>query len=187
MTMKPPARILAFLALSLAPVLVANAQPRMEPSPPTYPGAEYPSMGPDIYDINADASQLITDAVEKAKAGNKRVLALFGGNWCIWCQRLHRLMATDPSIAKFAADNYVVVMVDVGGRDKAGKSVSRNEAVVAKYGVAAFGYPALVVIGSKDTPLVTYNSGLLEEGDHHSPEKVLAFLKAWVNDPACKY
>ncbi len=185
--MKPATRIFAFLVLLIAPAGVASAQPKMDASAPTYPGAEYPNMGPDIYDINADASALITDAVAKAKTENKRVLALFGGNWCIWCQRLHRLMETDPAIAKFTADNYVVVMVDVGGRDKSGKSVSRNEAVVAKYGVAAFGYPALVVISNKDTPLVTYNSGLLEEGDHHSAEKVLAFLKAWVNDPACKY
>ena len=187
MTMMPPARILAFLALSLAFVLAAKAQPRMDASAPSYPGAEYPNMGPDIYDINADASRLIADAVGKAKTENKRVLALFGGNWCIWCQRLHRLMATDPAIARTLADNYLVVMVDVGGRDKAGKSVNRNEAVVAKYGVEAFGYPALVVISNKGEPLVTYNSGLLEEGDHHSPEKVLAFLKAWVNDPAFKY
>ena len=187
MTMKPPARILAFLALSLAPVLAASAQPRMDGAAPSYPGAEYPNMGPDIYDVNADASQLITDAVAKAKAGNKRVLALFGGNWCIWCQKLHRLMAADPAIARIVADNYLVVMVDVGGRDKTGKPVNRNEAVVATYGVAAFGYPALVVISNKGTPLITYNSGLLEEGDHHSPAKVLAFLKAWVNDPACKY
>ena len=185
--MKPATRIFAFLVLLIAPAGVASAQPKMDASAPTYPGAEYPNMGPDIYAISADASKLISDAVAKAKTEDRRVLALFGGNWCIWCQRLHRLMATDPAIARILADNYLVVMVDVSGRDKSGKSVNRNEAVVAKYGVAAFGYPALVVISNKGTPLITYNSGLLEEGDHHSPEKVLSFLKAWVNDPACKY
>jgi thioredoxin-related protein len=193
MRMKLLARMLALVAVSIAPVLADDAKiaPATEAAAaPENRGAEYPSMGPDIYDTKADAAKLLSDAVAKAKDENKRVLALFGGNWCIWCQRLHRLMATDAAIAKFVADNYVVVMVDVSGRDEAGKPVSRNEAVVAKYGVAAFGYPALVVISNKGpdgNPLVTYNSGLLEEGDHHSPEKVMAFLKAWVNDPACKY
>jgi hypothetical protein len=42
------------------------------------------------------------------------------------------------------------------------------------------GLPVLVVLDTDGRQLTTKDTGELEEGDHHSPQKVLAFLKAWV-------
>jgi hypothetical protein len=42
-----------------------------------------------------------------------------------------------------------------------------------------FGLPALVVLDGYGKLLVTQDSGKLEAGDHHDPEKVLNFLKEW--------
>jgi hypothetical protein len=36
-----------------------------------------------------------------------------------------------------------------------------------------------VILDSQGKHLTTKDTGELEEGDHHSPEKVLAFLNQW--------
>ncbi len=147
---------------------------------PALPLAELPAQGPasapaadpkTIYDEGADGSQQIAQALVGAKAANKHVLLQFGANWCIWCHRLHHLCAADPSIASKIKADYVVVLVDV---DK-----SHNAAVKAKYGAAMLGLPALAVLDADGKLLVTQNSGALEQGDHHDPAKVLAFLSTW--------
>jgi hypothetical protein len=39
--------------------------------------------------------------------------------------------------------------------------------------------PLIVVLDADGKQLTTQDTGKLEEGDHHSPEKVMAFLKEW--------
>ena len=51
--------------------------------------------------------------------------------------------------------------------------------------VAALAPSALVlVLDAEGNQLTTQDSGKLEEGDHHDPAKVLAFLKQWSPTPA---
>jgi hypothetical protein len=42
-----------------------------------------------------------------------------------------------------------------------------------------FGLPVLVVLDAAGKALTTQDTGKLEEGDHHDPAKVLAFLNQW--------
>ncbi len=78
----------------------------------------------------------------------------------------------DPEIAKLVRDNYVLVLIDV---DK-----GHNADVVKKYGnPTRFGLPVLVVLDSDGHQLCTQDTGQLEEGNHHSPAKVKAFLLKW--------
>jgi thiol:disulfide interchange protein len=127
---------------------------------------------PSIYDEAADGSQQIADALVVAEAEHKRVLLQFGANWCGWCHRLHDLFVSDRVIAAHLAANYVVVLIDVNG--------GRNKDIDDKYGNPShFGLPAIVVLDDQGNLLTTKDSDELEEGDHHSPEKVMEFLKAW--------
>ena len=41
------------------------------------------------------------------------------------------------------------------------------------------GLPVIVVLDADGKTLVTQDTGKLEEGDHHDPAKVLAFLNQW--------
>jgi thiol:disulfide interchange protein len=137
---------------------------------------EYPTKGPDIYDSRADANVLIKAAITKAGAEHKRVLLDFGANWCPWCHLLHTLLVTDPTVSETISKDYVVVMVDVNTR----KGIKRNADVNLKYGNPIhYGLPVLMVLDSDGTALTTKDSGELEEGDHHSPAKVEAFLDKW--------
>src|SRR5271156_1574367 len=53
------------------------------------PHLEQPSdMNKNIYPADADAHAQIKEAEEKAAAGHKRVLLVFGANWCYDCHVL---------------------------------------------------------------------------------------------------
>ena len=127
---------------------------------------------PPIYDESADGAKQIADALAVAKKGNKRVLLQFGANWCGWCHKLHALFEKDAEIAATLKQSYVVVLVDV--------NKGHNQAINKQYGnPTRFGLPVIVVLDAEGKVLTTKDSGELEEGDHHSPAKVLAFLKKW--------
>lgn len=135
--------------------------------------AEAPAGRPNIYNESLDGAKQVADALAVAKKENKHVLLQFGANWCGWCHRLHHLFETDASIAARLKSDYVVVLVDV--------NKGHNEEVNTKYGhPTRFGLPAIVVLDADGKQLTTKDTGELEEGDHHSPEKVMAFLKEWV-------
>ena len=49
-------------------------------------------------------------------ASNKRVLLMFGGDWCGWCHKLHDLFAKDNEIRRLLSYEYELVMVDTRHR-----------------------------------------------------------------------
>jgi thiol-disulfide isomerase/thioredoxin len=137
---------------------------------------EYPQMGPDIYDVQANGARQIDAALAQARAGHKRVLVDFGANWCIWCRRLNHTIETNPQVSAKLRNSYVFVMVDVNSRG----ATPHNADLNPKYGnPLRFGVPVLIVLDAAGRLLTTKDSGELEEGDHHSPEKILSFLSAW--------
>jgi thiol:disulfide interchange protein len=137
---------------------------------------EYPKMGPDIYDPKSVGSAQIISALTQAKAGHKNVLLMFGANWCIWCRRLHHTFETDATVAQTLNANYVLVLIDVNMRH----GVKRNADINKRYGNPIHeGLPVLVVLDGDGKQLTTQESGILEEGEGHSPAKVDAFLQQW--------
>ena len=127
---------------------------------------------PLIYDESADGAQQIAAALSTAEKEHKQVLLQFGANWCIWCHRLHDLMAADAALHEELKAHYVVVLVDV--------NQGRNADTDAKYGhPTSMGLPALAVLDAGGNLLTIKDSGELEQGDHHDPQKVMAFLKQW--------
>ncbi len=158
---RPPGMSLALLALGLS--LCAAAPAAEAPPQPARPA---------IYDEQADGAKQITDALATAKKDHKRILLQFGANWCGWCHKLHKLFQTDATIAAKLKESFVIVLVDV--------NKGHNDEVDKRYGhPTRFGLPVIVVLDAGGKPLVTQDTGKLEEGDHHSPEKVLAFLNQW--------
>jgi thioredoxin-related protein len=154
---------LAFIVLALATL-------------PLRAASEYPEMGPDVYDTKADGKVLIAAAVDRARADHKRVLLMFGANWCIWCHRLHGTFESDAAVADALRKNFELVPIDVNTR----KGVARNADVDERYGhPTKEGLPVLVVLDEHGRQLTTQETGALEDGPKHSPAKVLAFLRKW--------
>jgi hypothetical protein len=134
-----------------------------------------------LYHPDADASADLRAAIERAGKEGKHVLAQVGGNWCPWCLKLDKLCTSNDTIRAFIQKNYVFVLINYSKENK-------NLPVLARLGYPQrFGFPVLVVLDGNGVRLHTQDSGLLEEGKAHSPEKVLTFLRHWTPgalDPA---
>jgi thioredoxin-related protein len=166
--------VLIFAALALWLPARASAQPT---APAAAPTTTQPAK-PNIYDTKADAKVLIAAAVEQAKRENQRVLVMFGGNWCGWCHKLHELFKSDKDIAKTLLYEYQLVLIDIGKFDK-------NLDIATGYGadLSKAGVPYLAVLDANGKALTTQDTGALEDGDHHDPKKVTAFLDKWKAEP----
>jgi thiol-disulfide isomerase/thioredoxin len=131
-----------------------------------------------IYKAEANADSDITIAIQNARADDKRVLLVFGANWCPWCQRLHHLFETNVSLKKYLKKHFVVVLIDLGKRD-------RNMDIDTRYGhPSKLGLPVLIVLEQNGQLLHTQETGSLEfpkdnSQKGHDPDKVLQFFKTW--------
>src|SRR5262245_54450377 len=81
---------------------------------------------PDIYDTKTEGKVIVEGALKRAAAQDKRVLVVFGGNWCGWCHKLHDLLKTNDSVSKLAFNEYETAWIDIGKND-------RNQDLVKEY------------------------------------------------------
>jgi thioredoxin-related protein len=149
-----------------------EAEPEAEPKaePEAEPEAELePSEKPPIYEERAITDDEYGKALAQAKAENKNVLLMFGGNWCSWCHKLHELMEADSKIKSTLEGGFVRVMVDS----------HTNDALIEKLDIELKGVPFLVVVDPSGKILVRQETGSLEDGPKHDPGRVLAFLVEW--------
>lgn len=125
----------------------------------------------DRFDPKRDAAKDIENAIAVAKQAGRRILLDVGGEWCIWCRRIDTLLTKRPDIADYMQQKYVVVKVNYSKENK-------NEQVLSRYPKVA-GYPHFFILESDGKLLQSQDTGELEKGKGHDPEKVLAFLKKW--------
>ncbi len=131
----------------------------------------------EIFNPDANAKLDIQQAIQKANLENKNVLLMFGGNWCPWSHRLYTLFSQNDSVKTTLDSNYVVVLVDLGRRNK-------NMDIDSLYGQPnKLGFPALVVLDGAGQQIHTQETGALELTEEnvkgHDPQKVIAFLRKW--------
>jgi thiol:disulfide interchange protein len=158
-------------ATLLAPPPVATAQgPEAAAAQKTQAQAARPS----IYDEQADARAQVEAATALARRDARRVLVMFGGDWCGWCHKLHGLFQSDPAIRDLLAEEYVLVLVDT--------RAPRADALLAecKGDLEGVGFPFLAVLDGQGAIVTRQETNALEEGDHHDPARVKAFLETWV-------
>jgi thioredoxin-related protein len=136
-----------------------------------------------IYNKLADAREQVAAATAQAKREGKRVLLMFGGDWCGWCRKLHELFFTDPAICKTLIDEYVAVMVELESPN-ATELLKRCKAALSSDELQkGVGYPFLAVLDSAGNVVTAQRTDPLEEGDHHDPKKVQEFLSRWIATP----
>ncbi len=129
-------------------------------------------MKKNIYPPDADAHAEIKEAEERAAAGHKRVLLVFGANWCFDCHVLD-LAFHRPDFASAMA-GYEVVHVDLGDDSK------KNADVVKQFDVTLDkGIPTLAVIESDGKLVVSQKNGEFEDARSLRPEALLEFLNKW--------
>jgi thioredoxin 1 len=121
---------------------------------------------------NVDANQEIAEAIHTASAAHKRILLVFGGNWCFDCHVLDEAFHS-PEIAPTLNKSFVVAHIDIGQMDK-------NLDIAKKYDIPLErGVPAIAVLDSDGKLLFSQKRGEFEAARSMAPEDILAFLNKW--------
>ena len=68
---------------------------------------------PDLYSAAADSKKEIADALARALTEKKRILLMFGANWCYDCHVLDRALH-EGAAAEIVRENFLLVHVDIG-------------------------------------------------------------------------
>jgi thiol:disulfide interchange protein len=127
----------------------------------------------EIYNETADARAEIKEALEKATAEHKRVIVVFGANWCYDCHVLDKAFHSSD-LAPIITANYEVVHVDTG------KKGEKNQDLMTKYEVPMKrGIPGLAVLDADGKLVYSQKNGEFENARALNPEDFLAFLNKW--------
>jgi thioredoxin 1 len=126
----------------------------------------------EIYSESADAHAEIKEALQKAAAEHKRVIVVFGANWCYDCHVLDTAFHRSD-LAPILSANYEVVHVDIGKGEK-------NQDLMKKYEVPMKrGIPGLAVLDGDGKLVYSQKNGEFENARALAPEDFLAFLNKW--------
>jgi len=126
----------------------------------------------DLYPANVDARAEIKEAEEKAAKEHKRVLLVFGANWCFDCHVLD-LAFHRADFAPIVA-HYEIVHVDIGEDGKKNADIAKQFDVPLGKGV-----PALAVLDASGKLLVSQKNGEFENVRAMSPDVIREFLNKW--------
>jgi ketosteroid isomerase-like protein len=129
---------------------------------------------PDIrlYPEPADAHKDVDAALSAAQSDHKRVLVIFGGNWCYDCHVLDAAMRSDQ-LAALVAANYHVVHINVAD-GKANTDLGERFQVPFDKG-----FPALAVIDGSGQLITSQKQGEFESAEKIGMDDVSAFLNRW--------
>ena len=126
----------------------------------------------DLYPVAADANKEIAEAIRVATETHKRVLVVFGGNWCYDCHVLDEAFHSSE-ISPTMKKSFEVVHVDIGQMDK-------NLDIAKQYDVPLDrGVPAIAVLDSDGKLLFSQKRGEFEAARSMAPEDILDFLNKW--------
>jgi thiol-disulfide isomerase/thioredoxin len=162
--------ILGLAALATASAAAAAPPPKMAIASL----ADLPTPLPLPYDESANADADVAAGLAKAKATHRLLLIDLGGNWCPDCRLLAGLMR-QPELARFVAEHYVVVTVDVG-------RMNRNLQIPARFGIAKVeGVPSLLVVDRRGKLLDQGHVFALSDARHMSPQALADWLAQWTS------
>jgi thioredoxin 1 len=126
----------------------------------------------DLYPANADAKKEIEEALQEAAAEKKRVLLMFGGNWCYDCHVLDRALR-EGEAGKLMKESFLLVHVDIGEGDKNLDLVKKYKTTLDK------GVPVVVILGADGSALYSSDGGEFEAARTMMKKDLVAFLSHW--------
>ena len=130
-------------------------------------------MKKDLYPADADARAEIKEAEEKAGEEHKRLLLVFGANWCFDCHVLD-LAFHRPDLAPLVDANYEVVHVDIGPDGKKNADLAKQFGVPLDKGV-----PSIAVAESSGTVVFRTSDGEVEDARGLTTETLTSLLTKW--------
>ena len=166
-------RVIVLLAIALT-FLVApkssHAQPRAGD-----PGVQVLDSVPgrtDLYPANTDAKKEINEALQTALNEKKRVLLIFGANWCYDCHVLDHALH-DGDAGKLVSEKFLLVHVDIGEGARNGELISKYKIPLDK------GVPAVAILDANGKLLYSSGDGEFEAARKMMKKDLVAFLQHW--------
>ena len=139
-------------------------------APSRLPEPEKPN--PDLYPSPEEAPAEIASALLAAATDHKRVILVFGGNWCFDCHVLDESFHS-KAISPTVEANYEVVHINIGEGDKNLDLAKKYEVPLNK------GVPSLAVLDPDGKLVYSQKQGEFESTARIGPEDVLQFLEKW--------
>jgi thiol:disulfide interchange protein len=157
--------ILVCCATALAQQPAANPAANNELLPSVKPATG-------LYGAHADANKEIQEALTRAVSEHRRVLLVFGADWCYDCHVLdHALHEGDPG--KIVDAKYLLVHVDIGEGAKNGELVRQYKIPLEK------GVPAVAVLDEDGKLLYSSGEGEFEAARRMLKKDLVKFLTRW--------
>jgi len=129
------------------------------------------------YDESADPHQQLQSALARARDSHKRVLIVFGANWCEDCRVLDGELR-EGAAASLIKAQFVVIKVDIGHFDK-------NRDFAALYGKPIDkGIPSVVVVTPKNEVVYETRAGELADARSMGGQGISDFFKELAARPA---
>ena len=154
-------------------LLLSSAALSQKPSLPANKGVLDPiAVRTDLYPANADAKKEIADALKLAATDHKRVLLVFGGNWCYDCHVLDRTLR-DGAAGQVVKESFLLVHVDIG-------EVNKNLDLAKQYRIPLEkGVPAVAILRGDGKLLYNSGDGEFEAARRMMKKDLVAFLMRW--------
>jgi len=129
----------------------------------------------DLYPADADAKEEIADALKQAVTDHRRVMLVFGGNWCYDCHVLDHALH-EGAAGQIMKEKFVLVHVDIGEGD-------RNLDLLKKYKIPLEkGVPAVTILSGDGTLLYSSGNGEFEAARRMMRKDLVAFLQEWTKN-----
>ncbi len=161
------------LAVFFGALVCASSAFSQKPSLPNDAGVLDPvAAKTDLYPANADAKSEIGEALKIAATDHKRVLLVFGANWCYDCHVLDRALH-EGAAGKIVSESFLLVHVDIGEGEK-------NPDLVRQYKINLDkGVPVVAILERDGKRLYGSNDGEFEAARKMMKKDLAAFLHRW--------
>lgn len=170
--MKLNARRTALSVTFLGALLLTSSSFSQKPSAPDNEVLEPVAARKDLYPADADAKKEIENALKQSVTEKKRVLLVFGGNWCYDCHVLDRALH-EGAAGKVMKESFLLLHVDIGEGDK-------NLDLLKKYKIPLDkGVPAVAILSSDGRLLYSSGEGEFEAARRMMKKDLVAFLLLW--------
>ena len=126
----------------------------------------------DLYPADANATKEIAEALKLAWTNHRRVLLVFGANWCYDCHVLDRALH-DGAAGKIVSQSFLLVHVDIGEANK-NLDLAKQYKIPLEKGV-----PAVAILGSDGKLLYGSRDGEFEAARRMMKKDLVAFLNRW--------
>jgi len=128
----------------------ARQQPETTPDGKTvYPGPKGKKIAfpLELYDESADGAMQVQAALARAMADNRRVLVMWGENYCGFCSELHDLLEWEvPRLRALVESEYEFVKIDLGKQFSNQKHLDLAKSLGTDIRAPGGGAPALTII-----------------------------------------